>query len=56
MYAAEIAIAGVMLVSCLGLFAAMARRNDRRRWAYTLHPAPADDRDSLARFHRIIGQ
>ncbi len=58
MYTLEIAIAALCAVcSLLRVTAAMSRRNERRhRRSLALRGAYVDDRDSLARFHRIVGR
>jgi hypothetical protein len=55
MYAFDIALIGLVAASCLPLLAS-ARRNERRRRGYSMHRAHFDDRDSLARFRRIISR
>jgi hypothetical protein len=56
MFAFQSNLAGLVAVACLSILLAIARRNERRRRIYLLPRAQFDARDSLARFHRIIGR
>jgi hypothetical protein len=55
MYLLEVALAGVLITACLQIFLTIARRSDRQRRAYFTYRVHVDERDSLARFHRIMG-
>ena len=56
MYTLEIAIAAAMLFALLRITSAVSRRHERRQRALSLRHSYVDDRDSLARFHRIVGK
>jgi len=57
MYMLEIAIAALLLFALLRVTSAVSRRNERRHHrSLALRGAYVDDRDSLARFHRIVGR
>ena len=56
MYTLEIAIAALVLFALLRVTVAVSRRTERRQRLLALRGAYVDDRDSLARFHRIVGR
>jgi hypothetical protein len=55
MHLFEVALGGLLVAACLQMFLAIARRSDRRRRAYVTYRTYVDERDSLARFRRIMG-
>lgn len=56
MYTLEITLSGLLAAAFLPTCLAIARRHERRRPVRILQRANPDDRDSLARFYRIMGR
>jgi hypothetical protein len=56
MWLIEAALGGLLIASCLLMLLAIARRIQRRRRTCIKYRAYADERDTLARFRRIMGR
>lgn len=56
MYTLEIAIAALAVLAALPLTSVVSRRQEKRQRALAVRSAYVDDRDSLARFYRIVGR
>jgi hypothetical protein len=56
MYPFEVAVGGLLVISCLLTVLAIARRNQKRRRTSMKYRAPVDERDTLARFRRTMGR
>jgi len=56
LYLFEVGLGGLLAVCCLLIFLAIARRYQRRRRNCIKYRALDDERDTLARFRRIMGR
>jgi len=56
MYPIEVTLGGLLAVCCLLIFLALARRNQKRRRTNIKYRVHVDERDTLARFRRIMGR
>ena len=55
MFPFEVALSGLLIVACHLIFLAIKQRNKRRRRTSINYHAHVDERDSVARFRKIMG-